>query len=1140
MPTRPNQGDFNRRQFLQLSGAAALGAALSGTGLSLQWLQPIPVIGNPLETYPARDWEKVYREQYRFDRTFTFVCAPNDTHNCRLRAYVRNGIVVRTEQDYNVHNYQDLYGNKATRAWNPRGCLKGYTVMRRVYGPFRVKYPLVRRGFKRWVEAGFPRQSNGLPLREYFHRGQDAWERASWEEAQTLMARALLNIMGAYQGHAGAARLHAQGYPPEMMEAMHGAGPRVVKCRAGMWLTGIPQIGTLYRFANMLALFDESEAKRQGREPLGARAWSNYDWHGDLPPGHPMVTGIQTFDPDLDDFRRAKLLIFMGKNMVENKMADAHWWVEVMERGGKIVNISPEYSPASTKADYWIPIRPGTDTAFLLGLTHILLRDRAYDADFVKRFTDLPLLVRLDTLKLLRARDLFPNYQHPAWNGYSVQVQKIDPKFREAWGDFLVWDEKTAKPVPLTREDVGDRFLGKQVSPALEGSFSVGLPDGNQVQVKTVFQLYKELVAEYNPATVAEICQTPVELLEQLSTDLATLKPAMLHTGEGVNHYFHCDLTTRAVFLPMALTGNIGKPGGNVGHWAGNYKTCVFDGIPKFITEDPFQMNLDPNADIKDVHSAYRLKPENVCYWNYEDRPLIVATPQGRKVFTGTSHMPTPTKVIWAANVNLLNNAKWAYNMVANVDPKVELIAYNEIEWTGSCEYADIVFPAQSWMELEQPSMTASCSNPFLQVWKGGIKPLYDSRPDGLIVAGVAAALSRLSGDARYRDFFKFYLDNRSEVYIQRILDASTTTRGYKVNDLLASDRGWLMLFRTTPRITGWEQIHESKPFYNRTGRLEFYREEDEFIEYGENLIVHREPVEATPYLPNVIVASHPALRPNDYGLPADSLDAGVRQVRNLKKPWSDVKRTSNPLWQQGFRFYCLTPKTRHRVHSSWSVCDWNLLWDSNFADPYREDKRTPWVGEHQMQINPDDARQLGINDGDYVWVDANPADRPYVGWKPGDPFYKVSRLLLRAKYNPAYPRGVTMIKHGPFMATHKSVRAHETRADGRARAADTGYQANLRYGSQQSLTRGWLQPTQMTDSLVRKEMYGQRIGEGYAPDIHSPNTCPKETLVKITKAEDGAVGGKGVWEPASSGYTPGRENEAMQRYLKGEFIEED
>ena len=58
-----------------------------------------------------------------------------------------------------------------------------------------------------------------------------------------------------------------------------------------------------------------------------------------------------------------------GKNLVENKMADAHWFIECMERGAKIVVIAPEYGAPSTKADYWIPVRPATDAALWLGVT---------------------------------------------------------------------------------------------------------------------------------------------------------------------------------------------------------------------------------------------------------------------------------------------------------------------------------------------------------------------------------------------------------------------------------------------------------------------------------------------------------------------------------------------------------------------------------------------------------------------------------------------------------------------------------------------------------------------------------------------------------------------------------------------------
>lgn len=1114
---------ISRRDFIK-KGSGALGLAAAAQGSPLLFLEPIPEIGNPLEHYPDRDWEKVYRDQYRHDSTFTFICDPNDTHACRLRAFVRNGIVIRVEQNYDADQTVDLSGNTPSLAWNPRGCLKGFTVMRRVYGPYRVKYPMVRKGFAEWVRSGFPDPDSSANKNRYFKRGEDSWLKMSWDEAGDLVARTLLYIMKRYSGEGGARLLRKEGYPEEMIEAIHGSGAQTIKLRAGMPLLGVTRIQALYRFANMLALYDGK---------YGARGWSNFDWHGDLPPGHPMVTGIQAFEHELNDLRNSKLLVFLGKNMVENKMPDAHWWIEIIERGGKVVNISPEYSPASQKADYWIPIRPGSDTALLLGISNLIFKSGKIDLDFVKRMSDMPFLVRMDNLKVLRAHEVFAGYKNKELTGYSVKVQKIKPELREKWGDFVVIDSKSGEPKVVTRDDIGEEIARLGIDPKLEGVTEIKGADGKVIKVKTVFELYRDLCAEYDPITVSEITQAPKELIERLAKDFVEIKPVSIHHGEGINHYFHCDLTTRAVFLPLILTGNLGKRGAGVSHWAGNYKSSIFQGLPLFTTEDPFNANLDPAAPASEIKKKKYWKAENPAFWNYGDRPLKVKG----KNFTGKSHMPTPTKAQWFANVNFLNQAKWHYEMAKNVDPHALMIVYNEWEWTGSCEFADVVFPVQSWLELTQPDMTGSCSNPFIQIWKGGIPPLYDCRQDGEVMAGVADHLSRLTGDKRYGDYFKFFREGQSEVYIQRVLDGGENTKGLNAKELIKEEKAALVQFRTYPRIPGWEQVNESKPFYTKSGRLELYRDEDEFIEYGENLFVHREPVEATPYLPNVIVTESDVIRPNSYGIPLDHMGASERSVRNVKMPWGKVKGTRNPLYEQGYRFYCMTPKSRHRVHSSWAVCDWNLLFKSNFSDPRREDKRTPGFGEAQLHINPDDAKELGIKDGDYVWVDANPADRPYIGWKEDDPFYKVARFMLRARFNPAYPRGVVMVKHGQFMATPKSVLAHETRDDGRALSADTNYQATVRYGSQQSLVRGWLQPTMMTDSLARKNYYGQEIDEGYESDIHSPNTCPKETLVKITKAEDGGIGGKGIWKPATTGYTPGLENEDMKRYLMGEYI---
>lgn len=1145
---------ISRRGFLKLSGATAAAAAALYLETEFAFLQPAPGIDNPLDEYPTRDWEDVYRDQYAYDDSFTFVCAPNDTHNCRLRAFMRNGIMIRTEQNYDSGRISDPQGNSSTVHWNPRGCLKGFTFQRRLHGPYRLKHPMIRTGWKRWAEDGFPPLDAAARTEYKFDsRGTDTLERIEWDEAYAAITNGMVEIATRYSGGEGAAVLAEEGYQPEMIDAMKGAGTRTFKFRGGMGLTGVLGKYGLYRCANALALLDVHVRGVPESQALGGRRWSNYTWHGDQAPGHPFVHGLQASDVDFNELRHAKLHVQVGKNLVENKMPDSHFFQEVIERGGKIVSLAPEYSPPATKSDYWIPVRPGLgDTAIFLGIAKWMMDNDRYDAPFVKRFTDFPLLIREDTLERLDPADVFAAYEKRlSQNGASFALHGLTVDQYDQLHDFVIVDANTGELTALSRDEVGDRLNERGIDPELNFRDTVTLRDGSEVEVMTTWEAYRQHLADYDMDTVAEISNSPKDLIERLAEDMATIKPMAIHVGEGINHWFHATLHNRATYLPVMLTGNIGIPGGGCHTWAGNYKAALFQATPEsgpgfkgWIAEDPFSPNLDPTSDGRDIVVKSAAKDEEPAYWDHGDQALIVETDEGRRNFTGQTHMPTPTKVMWFNNVNIINNAKWVYGVVKHVLPRIDLIIAQDIEMTASAEYSDFVLPANSWAELQSREITASCSNPFLQIWGGegdNLSPMYDTRDDLQIQGEMMAALSDRIGDERLRDYYRFILDGRPEIYLQRLLDASGPTRGYSAADLADGKYGEpgvaLMQFRTYPRIPFWEQVNDSVPFFTETGRLDSYCDIPDAIEFGENFIVHREGPEATPYLPNVIVSSNPLIRPNDFGISRDDIDADRRTIRNIRLPWNEVKDTTNPLWEEGFNFYFLTPKTRHSVHSSWAVTDWNVLFASNFADPYRSDKRLPHVGDQQILMNPDDARGLDLKEGDYVYIDANPRDRPYIGATEDDPFFKVARLMARVKYNPAYPPGVTMVKHGGFMATEKTVAAHESRADGRAMSADTGYQSNFRYGSHQSVTRDWAMPMHQTDTLFHKAKVATGFLFGGEADNHAINTVPKETLVRITKAADGGTDGV-PWRPGTTGLSPGAENDDMRAYIAGGYID--
>ncbi len=1139
---------LSRREFLQAASAAGFGA-LVASGMKA-WGLESPT--NPLAAYPNRDWERVYRDLWKYDSTFTFLCAPNDTHNCLLNAYVRSGVVTRIGPTMRYGEAADLDGNQTTHRWDPRCCQKGLALTRRFYGDRRVNQCMVRVGFKRWVEEGFPREENGLPPRSYFQRARDEWVRVTHDEAAKIVASVLKNIAETYSGEKGQELLRAQHYDEVTVKATQGAGTQVLKFRGGMPLLGMTRVFGMYRLANSMALLDSAIRKVNADEALGARGFDNYSWHTDLPPGHPMVTGQQTVEFDLSAVEHCKTLVVWGMNWITTKMPDAHWLTEARLKGTRVVVIACEYSATATKADEVIVVRPGTTPALALGLAHVILKEQLYDADYVRQWTDLPILVRMDTLKYLRAQDVFggelaelknqarvlkPDEKEPPAG--KQQEMLIPDGFRREWGDYVWWDQKDNKPQPLTRDGVGEHSpVGEAL---LEGSVEVTLADGKKVRCRPVFDLVQEYAAHFDPKTTEELTWAPAAAVESLARSFAKEPGTTLFAvGMGPNQFFNNDNKDRDIFLLAALTGNVGKIGGNVGSYAGNYRTALFNGAPQYINENPFDIELDPE---KPARPKQYWKAESAHYYNHEDHPLRV----GNKLLTGSSHIPTPTKSLWFANANsILGNVKWHYNTVVNVLPRIEMVCVNEWWWSTSCEWADVVFGVDCWAELKHPDMTGSVTNPFLQIFpRTPLARVFHTMGDIEVLALVASKMGELLKDSRFEDYWKFVREGRTDVYLQRILDHSTNTKGYSIVDLEEKAKEGvpaLMQSRTSPKAVGYEQVVDSRPWYTKSGRLEFYREEDEFIEAGENLPVHREPVDSTFYEPNVIVApEHEAIRaagPEQYGVKRDDLSCETRCGRNVVKSWAETKDSPHPLIKDGYRFIFHTPKYRHGSHTTPIDTDMVAVLFGPFGDLYRHDKRAPFVTEGYVDINPDDAKELGVEDGDYVWIDPDPEDRPFRGWQKNAKDYDFARLLCRARYYPGTPRGVTRMWFNMYAATPGSKQGQAEREDGLAKNPRTNYQAMFRSGSHQSATRGWLKPTWMTDSLVRKTMFGQAIGQGFMPDIHCPTGAPRESIVKITRAEPGGLEGKGLWRPAAIGIRPQYESDEMKQYLAGRFVD--
>jgi nitrate reductase alpha subunit len=77
-----------------------------------------------------------------------------------------------------------------------------------------------------------------------------------------------------------------------------------------------------------------------------------------------------------------------------------------------------------------------------------------------------------------------------------------------------------------------------------------------------------------------------------------------------------------------------------------------------------------------------------------------------------------------------------------------------------------------------------------------------------------------------------------------------------------------------------------------------------------------------------------------------------------------------------------------------------------------------------------------------------------------------------------------------------------------------------------------------MTDTLYVKGLLGQKMTRGFVPDVHCPTGAPRESFVRIIRAEPGGLHGRGLWRPAQLGLRPTYENDLLKRFIAGRFVE--
>jgi len=606
--------------------------------------------------------------------------------------------------------------------------------------------------------------------------------------------------------------------------------------------TGIAKQGAGFRFASV----------------NGFGIGTFYNWYGDLPLAHPITWNVQTEEHEFKDVLNTKYAIIWGSDMLQTRMPDAHFFTDMRAKGVKLVYIAPYYDPTASAVDEWVRVRPGTDGALALGMCHVVVKRGLTDAAHLLKTTSGPLLVRNDNGKYLKAADVMADGDAKA---------------------FMVFDPAAGKAVP-------DAYYSDK--PALTGTWDITLKDGKKVGCTTAHTLLLKKLEDYDPKTVSEITGVPAKDIERIAVEYATAKPASIWSGTGINHWYHGDLIGRAVIELACLTGNIGKHGGGVSPWAGQY-------LMRLNPTDYFF----PKKEGGKPDERHRALPLDTAY--------VVNGPTD--TMFNKKGLWRQIRAIWAAGGNLLGEASDQSNLMRKVLPLIELIVSPEIEMSTTAQLADIVLPVVSWFELPYDVCTTP-AHPYIQLHEGGLQPMFEAKTDIEIYYEVCKRL----GTA---DRFKF---NRPEQAIELLLETGGPLVKGITLDRLKKERCIRVNLPSSPYASFTEEIEGKKKFKTASGRQELYKDEDRFIEYGEQLPVHKEPRQATPYGPS--------------------------------KVWAEAKKERNPLYEKYPMVYHAR-HTRWSVHSSWRTTEDILKLDD--------------IGQPLLELNPIDAKKRGLVAGDWA-----------------------------------------------------------------------------------------------------------------------------------------------------------------------------
>ncbi|MEA2319447.1 MAG: formate dehydrogenase major subunit, partial [Solirubrobacteraceae bacterium] len=245
----------------------------------------------------------------------------------------------------------------------------------------------------------------------------------------------------------------------------------------------------------------------------------------------------------------------MGSNMAECHPVGFQWVMEAKERGATVIHVDPRFTRTSAMADLHVPLRAGSDIAFLGGIIHHILENGREFREYVQHFTNGPAIIDEGFEDTEDLEGLF--------SGFDAENRVYTPK---TWGYQDAGGELAAGKSEATADVSGEQA---------HGAHGMTLPGGRPPHMdmdmqdpRCVFQLLRRHFQRYTPEMVEQICGVPKEkflaVAEALCDNSGPERTSAIAYAVGWTQHTIGVQIIRAASILQLLLGNIGRPGGGI------------------------------------------------------------------------------------------------------------------------------------------------------------------------------------------------------------------------------------------------------------------------------------------------------------------------------------------------------------------------------------------------------------------------------------------------------------------------------------------------------------------------------------------------------------------------------------------------